>query len=250
MNNMKRIPFEHLHNCRDLGGYACEGGMIGWHRLYRGEAPNRLTESEWEKMKEMGVRTVIDLRSPMEQRAEAYEVPECIERISYPLQQYELQINTEKRLSEEELIELAKLSFGESLSAGYVKMIEDAPERMVYLLRTIADRLPQGAVFYHCTAGKDRTGVLTAMIYLLCGVSPMDIVADYQVSAAYQEQNPLYDKIPEELRSYMATPPETMEGFLARAAEKGYINLLMKNGLEEDVIERLKKCVIMPLQGR
>lgn len=250
MNNMKRIPFEHLHNCRDLGGYACAGGMIGWHRLYRGEVPNRLTVSEWEKMREMGVRTVIDLRSPMEQKAEAYEVPEWIERIPYPLQQYELQINTEKKLSEEEFIELAKLSFGESLSAGYAKMIEDAPERMVFLLRTIADRLPEGAVFYHCTAGKDRTGVLTAMIYLLCGVSPMDIVADYQVSAAYQEQNPLYGKIPEELRSYMATPPETMEGFLARAVEKGYIALLMKNGLEEDVIQRLKKYVIMPLQGR
>lgn len=247
MNNLKRIPFAHLHNCRDLGGYACTDGMIGWHRLYRGEVPSRLTGSEWEKMKELGVRTVIDLRSPMEQKAEAYEVPECMERIAYPLQQYDLQINAEEKLSEEELIELAKLSFGESLSAGYVKMIEDAPERMVYLLRTIADRLPEGAVFYHCTAGKDRTGVLTAMIYLLCGVSPMDIIADYQVSAAYQEQNPLYEQIPEELRSYLATPPETMEGFLARAAEKDYIGLLMKNGLEQDVIDRLKKYLTISL---
>lgn len=247
MNHMKRIPFEHLHNCRDLGGYACMDGMIGWNRLYRGEVPGGLTEIEWEKMAEMGVRTVIDLRSPMEQRSEPYEVPKCIERILYPLQQYELQVNAEKELSEEELVKLAKASFGESLSAGYVKMIEDAPERMVYLLRTIADRLPEGAVFYHCTAGKDRTGVLSAMIYLLCGVSPMDIIADYQVSATYQEQNPLYEQIPEELRSYMATPPETMEGFLARAVEKDYIGLLMKNGLEEDMIGRLKKHLIISL---
>ncbi len=247
MNNMKRIPFEHLHNCRDLGGYACTGGMIGWHKLYRGEVPSGLTETEWEKMKEMGVRTVIDLRSLMEQRAEAYEVPEGIERICYPLQQYELQVNAEKKLSEEELIQLAKASFGESLSAGYVKMIEDAPERIVCLLRTIADRLPEGAVFFHCTAGKDRTGVLSAMIYLLCGVSSMDIVADYQVSEAYQKRNPLYDKIPEELRSYMATPPETMEGFLAGAVQRNYTGLLMKNGLEADTIEKLKQHLIIPL---
>lgn len=207
MNNMKRIPFEHLHNCRDLGGYVCTGGMIGWHKLYRGEVPSGLTETEWEKMKEMGVRTVIDLRSSMEQRAEAYEVPEGIERICYPLQQYELQVNAEKKLSEEELIQLAKASFGESLSAGYVKMIEDAPERIVCLLRTIADSLPE----------------------------------------AYQKRNPLYDKIPEELRSYMATPPETMEGFLAGAVQRNYTGLLMKNGLEADTIEKLKQHLIIPL---
>lgn len=247
MKHMKRIPFEHLHNCRDLGGYACPGGMIGWNRLYRGEVPSRLTEMEWEKMKELGVRTVIDLRSPMEQRAEAYEAPEGMEKIPYPLQQYEWKINTEKKLSEEELIELAKASFGESLSVGYVKMIEDAPERMVYLIQTIADRLRKGAVFYHCTAGKDRTGVLSAMIYLLCGVSPMDIVADYQVSASYQEKNPLYDKIPEELRSYMATPPETMEGFLTRAVQRDYRGLMMQNGLDADTIERLKQYLIVSL---
>lgn len=244
MENLKRIPFEHLYNCRDLGGYACAGGMIEWHRLYRGEAPCSLTEAEWKQMKEMGVRTVIDLRSPMEQKSASYETPEGIEYISYPLQQYELKLNGEKELNKEELIELAKLSFGESLSAGYVKMILDGPERIVHLLQVIADRLGKGAVFYHCSAGKDRTGVLSAMIYLLCGVSPMDIIADYQVSAAYQGKNPLFEQIPEELRGYMATPPETMEGFLATAVREDYVGFLRKNGLTEETVDSLKKQLI------
>lgn len=244
MENLKRIPFDHMYNCRDLGGYACTDGMIGWHRLYRAEAPCNLTEAEWEKMREMNVRTVIDLRSPMEQKFAPYEAPEWMERISYPLQQYELNIDGEKEPDKEKLIELAKQSFGESLSAGYVKMILDGPDRLVYLLKTIADRLERGAVLYHCSAGKDRTGVLSALIYLLCGVSFMDIIADYQVSATYQGKNPLFAQIPEELRSYMATPPETMEGFLKAAIKDDYIGFLIKHGLTKEAIDMLKKQLI------
>lgn len=245
MKNMKRIPFEHLCNCRDLGGYACEGGMIGWHKLYRAEAPCDLTAKEWEQMRRMEVRTMIDLRSPMEQKSAPYETPEEIRKVSYPLQQYDLQLDAKNNLSGEELAELAKASFGESLSVGYVKMITDAPERIVYLLETIADGLSKGAVLYHCSAGKDRTGVLSAMIYLLCGVDFMDIVADYQVSSAYQERNPLYGMIPEELRCYMSAPPETMEGFLKKAAKENYVGFLMEHGLTEETVAALRRNLIV-----
>ncbi len=244
MENVKRIPFEHLYNCRDLGGYACGGGMIAWHRLYRAEAPCRLTAEEWGQIQRMGVQTMIDLRSPMEQRSAPYETPEGIAKISYPLQQYEVKEDAVKKISGEELAELAKASFGESLTVGYAKMIEDAPERAAYLLKTIAERLEEGAVLYHCSAGKDRTGILSAMIYLLCGVDFMDIIADYQVSSAYQAANHLYDMIPEELRCYLASPPETMEGFLKRAVKEDYVGLLMKNGLSAEAIDRLKKNLI------
>lgn len=58
MNEYKRVPFEHLHNCRDLGGYArADGKMIAYHRLYRSETLDRLTEREWERLKAMGVKT-------------------------------------------------------------------------------------------------------------------------------------------------------------------------------------------------
>ncbi len=244
MENLKRIPFEHMYNCRDLGGYVCGSGMIAWHRLYRSESPCYLTEKEWAQMQKMGVRTVIDLRSPMEQRSAPYETPEGIAKISYPLQQYEVKADAVKKMSREELAELAKASFGESLTVGYARMIEDAPERMAYLLNTIAERLEEGAVLYHCSAGKDRTGVLSAMIYLLCGVDFMDIIADYQVSSAYQAVNQMYEMIPEELRCYMASPPETMEGFLKRAVKEDYVGLLMENGLGAETIDRLKKILI------
>lgn len=246
MENVKRIPFEHLYNCRDMGGYICDGGMIGWHRLYRAEAPCHLTAEEWARMQKIGVRTMIDLRSPMEQRSEPYETPEGIAKISYPLQQYEVKADAAKKMSREELAELAKASFGESLTVGYARMVEDAPKRMAYLLKTIAERLEEGAVLYHCSAGKDRTGILSAMVYLLCGVDFMDIVADYQVSSSYQAVNFMYDVIPEDLRCYMASPPETMEGFLKRAVKADYVGLLLKHGLTAETVSRLRRNLIVP----
>ncbi len=72
----------------------------------------------------------------------------------------------------------------------------------------------------------------------------MDIIADYQVSSTYQAANHLYDMIPEELRCYLASPPETMEGFLKRAVKEDYVGLLMKNGLSAEAIDRLKKNLI------
>jgi hypothetical protein len=72
----------------------------------------------------------------------------------------------------------------------------------------------------------------------------MDIIADYQVSSAYQAINQMYEMIPEELRCYMASPPETMEGFLKRAVKEDYVGLLMENGLGAETIDRLKKILI------
>lgn len=72
-------------------------------------------------------------------------------------------------MGKDELARMAASAFGKSLEDGYVKMIEDAPQKMTILLGMIADALDKGAVLFHCTAGKDRTGVLTAILYLLCG---------------------------------------------------------------------------------
>ena len=245
MKEYKRIPMEALKNCRDLGGYAGDGGrMVCYHMLYRSEAPVNLTENDWKMMQEMSVRTMIDLRSESEQKMTAYEVPECVERISYPLQQYEIPVTPFESENKESLKEKAMLSFGKSLFDGYTKMIEDAPDRMVFLLDTIAKALDKGAVLYHCTAGKDRTGVLSAVVYLLCGVADEDIIADYQVSATYQAKNPMFDLIPDEFKVFLQSAPETMEAFLKEAHEKDYIALLEENELSDQTIETIRKKIL------
>lgn len=245
MRDYKRLPFEGLRNCRDLGGYACDDGkMIRYHVLYRAEAPTELSGRDWERMREAGVRTIIDLRSMSEQKLNPYEAPDWAERISYPLQQNDIPVTMPETMSREQMKEAAAHAFGKSLADGYTKMIEDAPERMVFLLNTIAKALARGAVLYHCTAGKDRTGVLSAILYLLCGVEEADIVADYQVSAVYQKENPLFELVPEEMKSFLKSDPETMKFFLKEAQEKDYISLLKENGLTAEIIQSIREKIM------
>ena len=123
MKNYKRIPMEALKNCRDLGGYAGGNGeMVGYHMLYRSEAPIDLTEHDWCMLQEMGVRTMIDLRSESEQKTASYEVPGFIERISYPLQQYDIPSSSSETEDKEVLKKMAVSSFGKSLFDGYTRM--------------------------------------------------------------------------------------------------------------------------------
>ncbi len=245
MKNYRRIPLEHLKNCRDLGGYSCGGGkMVRYHQLYRSEAPEHLTVREWKILEDIGIKTIIDLRSESEQKFASYEVPDCIERIFYPLQKYDSQLAFTEKMDDKSLAKIASSAFGKSLEDGYQKMIEDAPSRIVYLLEIICKKLENGAILYHCTAGKDRTGVLTAILYLLCQVSDEDIIADYQVSATYQVSNPVFDLIPKEMRYMLTSKPETMKYFLELAHQKNYLGLLQTHGLSQETIEQLKMVLI------
>ena len=66
MKNYRRLPLKGAGNCRDLGGYPCEGGITRFHRLYRSDSLHLLTEQDWNLLEEAGVRTILDLRSDSE----------------------------------------------------------------------------------------------------------------------------------------------------------------------------------------
>lgn len=241
----KRILLEHLSNCRDLGGYGCgRAEMVSFGRLYRSEAPVYLENEEWDVIEKMGVKTIIDLRSESEQRFAPYIVLHAIEKISYPLQQYETHVPVDS-IEKDKLAEMAASAFGKSLEEGYERMVEDAPQRMAALLGMIARALEKGAVLFHCTVGKDRTGVLSAIIYLLCGVDDADIIADYQVSSTYLAGNPMFGSVPAEMRSFLASDPETMKSFLEAARRKDYLGLLREHGLTHETVDLIKKNLLV-----
>lgn len=246
MKNLKRIPMEHLHNLRDLGGYACEGGKtVRYHKLYRCEGPDRLTQAEWRFLTEaLGIRTVIDLRSDGEREYAPYTAPAEVEQIGYSLQKVEVPGKDPRELSPEELKELASQGFGKSLADGYVNMLEKGPERVAAVLGMVAQGLQKGAVLFHCTAGKDRTGVLSALVYLLCGVVDVDIIADYQVSATYLSANPMFQNIPENMKDMMGSAPENMIRFLRNFHEKDYLSLLKQHGLTEETVSAIRSAMM------
>lgn len=231
MRDYKRIPFEHLVNCRDLGGYAgVDGKFFAYHKIYRADLPIVLDAQEWEQVLRMGVKTVIDLRSAEEQEAMLYTAPEEIRRFSYPLQKPG---------------QAGEPGFDKSLMQQYEEMLEESPERTAHVLNLVGEHIGEGAVLYHCSVGKDRTGVISALIYLICGVNEYDIIADYHQSEVYLKQNKaLWEAIPPQLYEKMRSPAENMERFLRLAGERDYLAILRKNGLRESAVAAIREAVL------
>ncbi len=170
---MRRILLCGMENLRDLGGYPLAGRgserFTRWGSLYRGDLPKQVTQADRQLLRELGITTVVDLRSKEE-----------IERKPDPLAQ-ELGI----RYLHCPLAGDGRVPAPDEVPLSYMEMA-DGTGQMAGALRAIAEA-PQ-AVLFHCTAGKDRTGVVAALLFWLAGVSEEDILADYIVSGPYLQQ--------------------------------------------------------------
>lgn len=172
------VPFGTCFNFRDLGGYQTEGGArVRWKTLFRADTLHRLDGADLDAFHRLGLRTVIDLRSQHElddhgqlrPRADGggsavHHLP-MIDEVGGP----------SRPIAEPPPV---RLTAGEA----YVSMADlgrQAIGRAVTLLAR-SDGVP--AVF-HCTAGKDRTGILAAVVLAALGVSDDDIVHDYMLTA-------------------------------------------------------------------
>ena len=165
---LRRIPLGNMMNLRDLGGYPLPGGgHTAWGRLLRGDNPLGLSEADAGWLLERGVRTVIDLRSD----GELERRPDELSRIPGFAYHHVSMVGGEKLPNEES-----------DIGRGYFAMLERR-ENPARVLRLIAQA--EGGVLFHCTAGKDRTGCIAALLLSLAGVERSDVLADYQMTELY-----------------------------------------------------------------
>lgn len=168
---LRHIPLGKMHNLRDLGGYPAAGGhMTAWERLLRGDNPQGLTEEDLQWLLRREITTVIDLRSA----AELEQTPDQLSTVP------EFAYFHCPLLSGDQMPNLE-----EDVGRGYFHAL-DRMDSVREALRLVAQA--PGGVLFHCTAGKDRTGMLAALLLGLAGVSREDILADYQVSEVYLAQ--------------------------------------------------------------
>lgn len=163
--------------------------MTSWNRLYRADGMSGLSERDISRLEAMNVRTIVDLRGSFEQQAMPDIVPQGVSYVSCPLMREE--ITGEDKLTQN--------SFAQSLVVGYRTMIQDGHDLIGSAVQAVMEGLERGAVVFHCTAGKDRTGILAAVLLLLLDVAEEDITADYQVSYTYNARgiNRMIDANPE-----------------------------------------------------
>lgn len=244
--NVKRIPMDGPKNFRDLGGYINkEGKLIGFHKLYRADGLSELTASDIEKLRIMGIKTIVDLRSKTEQAMAPDIVPEGVTYRSCPM------MNEEIKVSDKEQDVGA---FKKSLITGYITMIDEAPGLIARAVTAVIQGLGEGGVVFHCTAGKDRTGILAAVLLTLLDAYEEDIIADYEVTHTYNEKginakvkklaelNHVEHKVIDD--AMLSSHPETIKAVLDKLGSFSVSEWLMKNGVEKVELEQLKSQVL------
>ena len=146
------IELEGAVNFRDLGGYATvDGRRTRWRELFRADGLGELTEPDLEILRQLGIRTVIDLRTGHELQQSRFDVE------AHPVEFHHFPFI--KSLSNADDFERAPGFLG----TQYQRMLEDAAPQIVGALTALAAPDARPAVF-HCTAGKDRTGLLSALV--------------------------------------------------------------------------------------
>lgn len=165
------IELADTFNLRDLGGYpTVDGHRVRWRRLFRGAGLQRLTGADVEIVRALGLVTAIDLRTAGELEARGrYPLPVVFHHLPMIDAIWDLTDLDPDEAPERYLV------------ARYREMLVDGSATIAAIVRILsrAESLP--AVFY-CAAGKDRTGVLAALVLDALGVEPANIVADYHLS--------------------------------------------------------------------
>jgi protein-tyrosine phosphatase len=171
---LKRKTYAHIktaHNLRDLGGHVTERGETTSERFLRADCFAPLSKSDALHLFNDGVRTVIDLRN----RIERQKIP-CafcdfngVAYISLPL------------FPEETMSDIRKASDDFKMSMLYIDILERCGDAVRAFFAHCAT-VGSGRVLFHCSAGKDRTGVLSALLLKLAGVPDESIVEEYALT--------------------------------------------------------------------
>jgi protein-tyrosine phosphatase len=170
---MRHVELSGCCNFRDLGGYpTAEGRITAWRRVFRADGLTDLTDGDLEILDGLGVRTVIDLRTDVEAETRG-RFPARAAHVAY----HHLPL-TETLPGEETAPEWHDAGF---VSARYRSMLADGADSVVRAVRLLSSAVNLPAVF-HCSVGKDRTGVLAAVVLGFLGVPDEVIVEDYALS--------------------------------------------------------------------
>jgi protein-tyrosine phosphatase len=169
------IPLEGATNFRDLGGYeTVDGRFLAWGRVYRSASLTNLTASDLNTLLERGIHLICDLRTYTEVKEKPDKVPQGVTYRHMPVfpkdpigimgvvfRRHKL-VSIFDRMYRHSIIDNGAIALGNLLK-----------------LFTDMDNLP---ILFHCTSGKDRTGVASALLLYILGVDRETIVADYSLT--------------------------------------------------------------------
>jgi protein-tyrosine phosphatase len=219
----RHVALDGAVNVRDIGGYrSSHGPEVTRGRLFRGDSLSQLTDPDVERLDYLGLRTVIDFRTPGEVLlGGADRLPYGIEFARLPVgggdlgAVYELIAGGDHERQRRELGDGRAAELMVDINRGFVA---DARQREAFgaALRLLCSpgRLP---LLYHCTNGKDRAGWMTAIVLTALGVPRELVLRDYLLSNDFHRTG--YQKLRFDLvKTGIVADPELLRPILEQSA--------------------------------
>jgi protein-tyrosine phosphatase len=235
VQELKRpLNFPDLLNVRDLGGYpTTDGAHTRWRSLLRADDLAQLNPQGLAALTDYGVRTILDLRWPEEAARHPSPVPATLPQLRYERISLLTHTEDEWRLrSRDAAKELWKCA-----------VLEHVRSELHHVLSFIASARPEPLLF-HCVAGKDRTGLIAALLLALADATPEAIAQDYAMSeqnlrAGYLQR--YADTDPARILDALRCPEEGAHNMLRFLEDAGGVRAyLAQIGLRPDEIARLR----------
>ena len=198
-----------IGNLRELGGYQTKDGLrVKSNLLYRSGDLNFPTDLLAQSLEPLNISLVFDLRSGDEAKNNAYTLPDSIQYRHRPVLEYSgnnSQVTSFELPDLEAAIKSGRQQFSQDeirfLGGFMTRMYQEMSERAEVFGDIMKEMAENGGtpVLFHCSAGKDRTGVLATLILLALGVSMEDAMEHYLLSNIYRKE-----EIDEEMKKIAA----------------------------------------------
>lgn len=237
------LELDGTFNFRSTAGYPAASGRVRPGGLFRSDALHELSPQDQQAFAALNISRIIDLRDPEElQWAPSVSLPSRTETVHHAI------FGSGAGLPEN--------GASSSIFSVYRFIIEQRTDRVAGAVRLIADA-PAGGVLVHCTAGKDRTGIVVATALTAIGVPRDQVVADYAASAqnlagdwaermlagAAERFGELDDQLRELL---VGSPDEAIERTLDLIEDRyGSVRaMLLTHGLDDETLDRLERRLV------
>ena len=244
----RRVPFQGVTNFRDLGGYRTrDGGRLRWGQIFRADSLHGLTEADLALYGRLGLRAVYDLRGDSERQ----ERPNPVSS-----RQHTITGRPEGSLPDYLIANGMGDADGEQLlETVYMGMLDHSAVQIGRLYQGLANEGGLPAVF-HCHAGKDRTGVVAALLLEALGVERQDILDDYELTSRYRlpvHQEWTFERLlksglaPEVAAGVLSTPRWVMERALVHLDQRyGGIDSFLTGpaGMNPETVDTLRSGLV------
>jgi protein-tyrosine phosphatase len=186
----RAVVMENIQNFRDMGGYLAEDKKaIRWGKLYRSGELSSLNESDSLRLKNLGIKTIIDFRTPREIEKAPFRYTNA-KVIHIPISFGNSNLFFEK-------IREGRLRKGDALifmQDTYIGFVQQQGEQFGKAFHVLLDEKNYPVVF-NCTLGKDRTGFFAALILLALDIPESTIIQDYLMTNDYLDLKKFEDRV-------------------------------------------------------